>query len=216
MSSSAHSESNGGLSKHRLEALCDGIFAFAMTLLVLDMKMPKLPESSLGPGVLTHLLLNLWPKFLGYVTSFLVLSVFWIGHHGYSHFVKKTDRWFLWINLLFLMMVVLVPFSTDFLGDYPAHFEAVVFYGLNIMALGLTLYWQWHYATSRHRLVGTHLEPELARRGKQRILRGVLTYACAVATAWLNPTISMILYALIPVSYILPGHLDHHWTHSHD
>ena len=211
----SHLENSEGLSKHRLEALSDGIFAFAMTLLVLDVKIPKLPQAAVNAGLLVPTLLVLWPKFLSYITSFIVLGVFWIGHHGYSHFLKRTDRWFLWLNLFFLMFVVFVPFSTDLLGDYPKQKVAVIIYGCNIMALGLTLYLQWWYATHKHRLVGRDLEKELVRRGKGRILYGILLYTCAILAAFLNPTLSLILYVLIPIGYILPGGIDHHWTHSH-
>ena len=215
MTAADRSENNEGLSKHRLEALSDGIFAFAMTLLVLDVKIPKLPEASVSAGLLIPTLLVLWPKFLSYITSFVVLGVFWIGHHGYAHFLKRTDRWLLWINLFFLMFVVFIPFSTDLLGDYPRQKVAVIIYGCNIIALGVMLYVQWWYATSKHRLVGRDLEKELVRRGKSRILRGPVLYTCAVLIAFFNPTISLILYVLIPIGYILPGRIDHHWTHSH-
>ncbi len=208
-------ESTEGLSKHRIEALSDGIFAFAMTLLVLDIKIPKLPEAAVNAGLLVPTLLILWPKFFSYVTSFVVLGVFWVGHHGYFHFLKRTDRWLLWITLLFLMFIVCVPCSTDLLGDYPHQKVAVMIYGCNIIALGLTLYLQWWYATRGHRLVGRDLEPEMVRKGTQRILTGAVVYSCAVLFALINPTISVILYAVIPIFYILPSHLDHHWTHSH-
>jgi len=207
------SESGEGLSKHRIEALSDGIFAFAMTLLVLDVKLPHHP--AVEAGQLAPTLLALWPKFFSYIMSFVVLGVFWVGHHGYAHFLKRTDRWLLWITLLFLMLIVCVPFSTDLLGDYPTQKVAVMIYGGNITALGLTLSLQWWYATHRHRLVGRDLEPEMVRKGTQRILGGAVVYSCAVLLALINPTISVILYAVIPIFYILPSPIDHHWTHSH-
>ena len=215
MAARASGENSEGLSKHRVEALSDGIFAFAMTLLVLDVKIPKLPQAAIEAGRLAPTLLALWPKFLSYITSFIVLGVFWVGQHGYTHFLKRTDRWLLWITLLFLMLIVCVPFSTDLLGDYPTQKVAVMIYGGNITALGLTLSLQWWYATHRHRLVGRDLEPEMVRKGTQRILGGAVVYSCAVLLALINPTISVILYAVIPIFYILPSPIDHHWTHSH-
>ena len=206
-----NSETNLGLGKQRIEALTDAIFAFAMTLLVLDVKIPESAASQL----LTRTLLELWPKFLIFLVSFLILGLFWIAHHSYSHFLKRTDRYFLWISLLFVMVVVFVPFSTDLLGDYPTHRIAAVIYGCNIMALGLTLYWQWAYATDGHRLVGRALEPELIRKGKRRILRGVVVYGCAVLLALVNPVISFALYVLFPINYLFPSQLDRHWDHSH-
>lgn len=218
MTTSNHSKNHEGfgLGKQRIEALSDGIFAIAMTLLVLDIKIPKISEMLIKPGFLAETLLHLWPKFLTFVMSFVILGLFWIAHHGYSHFLKRTDRCFLWINLLYLMVVVCVPFSTDLLGSYPRHRIAAMIYGGNIMALGFTLYWQWAYATNHHRLVGNHLEPELVRKGKQRIFLGISINLCAVLLAWVNPTISLVLYVLFPIVYLLPSNIDHHWTHSHD
>ena len=209
-------ESKGGLEKHRLESLTDGIFAIAMTLLVLNLRIPKISHDLIASGALLDTLLGLWPKFLTYVTSFLVLSLYWIAHHGYSHFVKRTDRWYLWINLLFLMFIVLIPFSTDLLGDYHSEKAAVMIYGGNLVAMGLALYLQWSYATRCHHLVGAGLEPELIQIGKLRILRGIALYACATLIALKSPTASLVLYVLIPISYIFPSPLDRHWTHSHD
>ena len=212
---SSHTENVEGLGKQRIEALSDGIFAFAMTLLVLDVKIPKLPEPLVNQGVLAQTLLDLWPKFLTFAMSFVTLGFFWAAHHGYSHFLKRTDRYFLWINLLFLLIVVFMPFSTDLLGDYPRHRIAAMVYGCNMMALGLTLYWQWAYATSGHRLAGDNLEPELVRKGKRRILMGVLLNICAVLLALVNPAISLVLYVLFPIIYMVPSGIDRHWTHPH-
>ena len=216
MTAHPSSESPEGLSKHRIEALSDGIFAFAMTLLVLDVKIPKLPQAAIDAGLLGPTLLALWPKFFSYIMSFVVLGMFWVGQHTYTHFLKRTDRWFLWLNLLFLMFIVGVPFSTDLLGDYPTQKVAVMIYGSNIIALGLTLYLQWWYATYRHRLVGRDLEPEVVRKGTQRMLGGAAVYGGAVLLALLNPRLSLILYALAPLFYIFfPARIDEHWMHSH-
>ena len=215
MTTSIHLESNQGLGKQRIEALSDAIFAFAMTLLVLDVKIPKIAEALVTQELLARTLLDLWPKFLSFVMSFVILSLFWVAHHGYSHFLKRTDRTFLWINLLFLLVVVFVPFSTDFLGDYPKQRIAAMIYGCNMMALGLTLYWQWEYATSGHRLVGSNIEAHLVRKGKQRILMGMLAIGCAMLLALVNPALSLIVYVLFPIAYLRPSHIDRHWTHSH-
>ncbi len=215
MTTSIHPESSQGLSKQRIEALSDAIFAFAMTLLVLDVKIPKIAAALVTPELLAQTLWDLWPKFLSFVMSFVILGLFWIAHHGYSHFLKRTDRTFLWINLLFLMVVVFVPFSTDFLGDYPRQRIAAMVYGCNMLALGLTLYWQWAYATRGHRLVGSDIEPHLVRKGKQRILMGIVMIGCAMLLALLNPALSLIVYVLFPVAYLRPSHIDRHWTHSH-
>ena len=213
---SKNSEDKSGLNKQRLESLTDGVFAIAMTLLVLDLKIPKISRDLIASGSLTHVLFNLWPKFLSYLTSFAILGLYWIAHHGYSHFVKRSDRWYLWLNLLFLMFIGLIPFSTALLGDYHSEKAAVMVYGSNFVGMGIAFYLQWWYATRRHHLVGSGVEPEVIRMGKMRILRGLALYTCAVLIALKSPAASLALYVLIPVSYILPSKLDQHWTHVHD
>src|SRR5438552_17997251 len=103
------------------------------------------------------------------------------------------------------MVLLAVPVSTDLLADYPSNRWAVVLYGCNIEALGLTLYGQWWYATHRGRLVGPHLEPDLVKKGKMRIMRGLLLYAVAILIAFLSLVVSLVLYGRIPIGSILPG-----------
>jgi uncharacterized membrane protein len=215
MTNCDHSESKQGLGKQRIEALSDGVFAIAMTLLVLDIKVPGFSEGALAPEFLTKTLLALWPKFLTFGMSFVILGLFWIAHQGYAHFLKRTDRYFLWINLLFLMVVVTVPFSTALLGSYPNYRLAAMIYGINILALGVTLLWQWSYATSGHRLVSNGIEPELVKAGKQRIMFGIGANLIAVLLALVNPSFSLVLYVLFPFVYLRPSHIDRHWTHAH-
>jgi uncharacterized membrane protein len=210
-----NSEVGKGLSKQRLEALGDGIFAIAMTLLVLDVKLPEIAGSAVSPELLKHAILGLWPRFVSFFASFVILGVLWIAQTGYFHFVKRVDRWFLWINLLFLMFIVIIPFSTDLLGRYPLNRTAAIVYGCNGLMLEITLFVQWYYATSEHRLVGSDIEQELVHLGKARMIVGVCAYASAVLLAFINPAVSLIFFVMIPIMYILPSRVDMHWMHSH-
>ena len=102
------------LGRNRIEALTDGVFAVAMTLLVLDIKVPEL-EQPLATAELPLKLLSLWPKFLSYTISFVILGAYWVGHHVQLSFIRRADRPLLWINVFFLLWVALVPFSTALL-----------------------------------------------------------------------------------------------------
>ena len=106
-----------GLSKTRIEALTDGIFAIAITLMVFDIKVPAVTQ--MNQLNLRHELIQLWPRFLAYVISFVMLGVYWVGHHNQYHYIRRTDRPFLWINIFFLMGISLIPFSTGLLGQFP-------------------------------------------------------------------------------------------------
>src|SRR5215470_5668536 len=104
---STEAASPQGLTKSRIEALSDGIFAVAMTLLVLDIKPPAVMQATALPREL----LALWPRCLSYVVSFLMLGIYWVGQHNQFHLIRWADRTLLWINVVFLMAISFVPFS---------------------------------------------------------------------------------------------------------
>ena len=95
----------------------------------------------------------MWPKFYAYVMGFLVLAIFWALHHSVFRYIRRSDEILLWLNILFLMFVALVPFSTAVLGQHTASRTAVALYGGNMLAVSLSLSGIWWYATWRHRLV---------------------------------------------------------------
>jgi uncharacterized membrane protein len=108
---------NGPMEKSRIAALVDGIFAVAMTLLVLDLKLPEGTKMSNDPAVWRQLF-ELTGRFSTYALSFIVLGIFWIGHHSLFHFVRRVSRDMLWLNLLFLLFITLLPFSTNLLSGH--------------------------------------------------------------------------------------------------
>src|SRR5262245_16415143 len=130
------------LGKNRIEALSDGIFAIAMTLLILEFHVPDLPHNA--PNVVvTPALLKLAPKFLTYVVSFISLGIFWVGHHNMYHAIRRADRVLLWFNILFFMFVSFLPFSASVLNAFPQTQVAPLFFGANLTILGWILYLQW-------------------------------------------------------------------------
>jgi uncharacterized membrane protein len=202
------------LGRNRIEALTDGVFAVAMTLLVLDIKVPEL-EQSLSSAELPFRLLALWPKFLTYAISFVILGVYWVGHHMQLSFIRSADRPLLWINILFLLWVALVPFSTALLSEYTKHRLAIAVYGANLIAIGLTLALHWRYATAGTRHVDPNTHPGLVRAAMARTLMGPLLYLIAIALSFLSTEFSLVMYALVPILYILPGRVDIHWGKRH-
>jgi len=199
---------SGGLSKTRIEALTDGIFAIALTLMVFDIKLAAPTQTT--PLSLHYELIRLWPRFLAYVISFIVLGVYWV-HHNQYHYIRRTDRGFLWINVFFLMGVSLLPFSTGLLGQYPAVRTALVVYGLNLIMVGGFLYAHWSYATHSHRLVESHIHPEVVRLAKYRIAMGPAVSTLAICVPLVGKRLSLAIFALIPLLYLIPGRIDYHW-----
>jgi len=207
--SSNETSGQSALSTSRLETLTDGIFAIAMTLLVLNLQVPQIP-AALVAARLPHELGALWPKVLSFVLSFVVVGVYWVGHHNQFHYIRRVDRSFMWINILFLLAIAFIPFSAGLLGAFVRQQLVVAIYGLNLVAVGATLSLIWWYATTDHRLVDADLPPLAVRAGGRRILLGVGLYLLAVALVFVNTWLSVALYILVPILYILPGRIDRH------
>jgi uncharacterized membrane protein len=199
-----------GIGKGRIEALADGVFAIALTLLILDIKVPVLGPGE-GGAALARKLADLWPKFAAFVVSFLILGVCWVGHHAQLHYVRRADRAFLWMNLLFLLAISAMPFSAALLGEHYEYPVAVVVYCGNLIAAGLVLYAQLRYAAGPGRLFDADLDPGLVRAGGRRILMGPVLYAAALGLAFVNTQISLAVCALVPALYIVPGRVDRLW-----
>ena len=124
------------LSKHRIEALTDGIYAVAMTLLVIELKLPA-HESIKTQADLINAVGHLLPKFLAWVISFLVLALFWLGHHKLFHNVRHVDGRLLALNLVQLGLVSLMPFSSALSGEFGATLFSQIFYSMNMSLLAL-------------------------------------------------------------------------------
>lgn len=191
-----------GFPKNRMEALSDGIFAFAMTLLVLSLDVPE-GAQNLSNAAAVAMLADQLPGFYHYLLAFFILASFWIAHHVQVDRLRQIDRTFLWINIATLMFVTLVPFSVSLIGDYPDEVFAAIAFEVNLLAIGLLFAVQWRYATHNRRLVhpGTDI-----RRGNQRVMVVPAVSAFAILLALAGWTWSTALYAIIPlVLRFLPG-----------
>ena len=148
--------------RDRIVNLSDGVFAIAITLLVLDIRVPDIPEnmvSSQLPGAL----LSLWPRYLGYVLSFVGISAFWLIHHSIFRPIRAYDRPLLYINFLFLMVVAFVPFPTSLLGEYGDHQLPVAIYAATL-AVGRLLLTAIHwYSTRNDRMLDEPQDPATVR-----------------------------------------------------
>jgi uncharacterized membrane protein len=170
---------SSGIGKNRLEALADGVFAIALTLLILDIKVPTLaPED--GAGDLLRKLLLLWPQFAAFFVSFLIIGVHWVGHHAQLHYVRRSDRILMWLNLLYLMMISAMPFSAALLGAHYKFPIAVAAYCANLIIAGLLLLAQLRYAAGPGRLFDADIDPGFLRAGGRRILMGPSLYTFAI------------------------------------
>lgn len=190
-------------SKGRIEALTDGIFAVAMTLLVLDL---KLPDSLVGTDDegLRRALVALLPKIEIYVISFLVLGVFWLGHHRLMHLVRGVDHLFLWRSLLFILFITFVPFATSLMGEYRELADAPIVYGINLGLILAAQFLLWQRATF-HLMDLAHAEAAARWRAVcRRYLFAFGIVVAAVLFAALGWRFASYIYLLLFIGTLRP------------
>ncbi len=159
-----------GQSAERLAALSDGIFAVAMTLLVLDLRVPAAGAFA-DERALAGALLELAPHLLIYLMSFITLGIFWVGQQTQINHLARSSRGLTWTHLVFLFFVTIMPFSTRLLAEHAASRTALLFYWGNLVLLGAALYVSWSFATGA-RLV----KAELPEHVPAAICRRILIY----------------------------------------
>lgn len=189
-------------STDRIAALTDGVFAFAMTLLVLNIDVPsQVPRASANQAIADHLM-GLWPDFQVYLIAFVSLAAFWSAHQRQFLYIKRIDGRLLWNNIIALMFIALVPFSTRLAGDYGDVQSAVLPMEVNLLVIGLLFYRQWSYATSRPHLLHRPLDPAFVARAKERSLILIAICLVAMGLSFLSPSWSTTVFVLIPFVYL--------------
>ncbi len=189
----------------RLEAFSDGVIAVAITLLVLDVHVPASIE-----GALLAALTKQWPAYLGYVTSFLVVGIFWTNHHLLFKYIKRTDHFFLLINTLFLMCIAFVPFGTSLLETYMQKGQplneriAALTYSAILLLCAITFSAVWFYASWKCRLLRRDLDPSIIRRITRGYLIGSPLYLLSLIFSFIDVRISLALYILVALVYSWP------------
>ena len=190
------------ISPERLKALADGVFAIAMTLLVLQLSVPAAKGLSRESGLLSELG-KLWPEFLIYGLSFMILGVFWVIHHTIFGVVRMNDTTFAWLNILFLMFVSLIPFSTALAGKNGFVTVTAVIYGINMMLI-FNLGWAiWAFITGKRGLADKNIDPVVVRGGRRMGLLYAAVMLAAIGLAFFIPGVSFIIYSLIVLAFII-------------
>lgn len=176
-----------GRSLDRIAALSDGVFAIAMTLIVLEIRVPQVGSAGTD-GDLWRELTALAPAFVTYLMSFLTLGIFWNGQQTQLNFFDRADRHLTWIHLAFLAAVALMPFSTSLLADNIGLRLALVVYWLDLALLGAVLFASWSYAR-RAGLLREGVGPDVDGAVKRRIVAYQVAYAVATAASFVIPTV---------------------------
>lgn len=190
-----------GRSLERLAALSDGIFAVAMTLLVLDIHIPP-AESVHSEAALLQSLAALGPQWIAYGMSFLTLGIFWAGQQTQLNHLREGSRDLTWIHLAFLFTITVMPLTTRLLAEFIAYRTALLFYWLNILLPGAILYWSWTYAT-HHGLIKEDTEPEIRGAICRRILIAQTLYAFGAALCMVSNYLSIGVIVLVQLNYAI-------------
>jgi uncharacterized membrane protein len=191
-----------GQNLHRTEALADGVFAIAMTILVFDLKAPA-DQLVNSEGQIWQRLALMAPKFLTYLLGFMTLGIFWVGHTTQLTHLARTDRHSTWLNILFLMLVSLLPFTTAFLNEHIEYRSALLVYWLNIMLCGVVLYVHWHYCV-RHKLIEESEESAIVVKTLyRRIVFAQLLYAAGGLLCLFNNYLSIGAILAVQFNYAL-------------
>lgn len=192
------------MSRSRFEAASDGVFAIAITLLVLGL---VLPAHLSGEKPLTSALLSLWPNVLAYALSFAVIGIMWNNHHMLFRSVERLDRSTWLINLVLLGITAFIPFATAVLGEYYNLRPAAVLYGLTLTAASVTYNVLLHYLIRRRAFRAWVTEQTL--RGTVISYRvGLTVYILATIIAFAAPALSFALYWAITLYYWFPRGVD--------
>jgi TMEM175 potassium channel family protein len=189
----------------RLEAFSDGVFAIAITLLVLELSVDTATHD-LGAE-----LVHIWPSYLAYVTSFLTIGVIWVNHHSLFDFVDHVDRGMLFINTLLLLVVAFTPFPTRLIAEFLREDEnertAALTYGITFVIMSVIFQLLWRWMSTGRRLIRPDVPQEALDDVTRAFTPGILIYAGATLVALVSPLASIVLYLVIALFYALPPSL---------
>jgi uncharacterized membrane protein len=197
-------DSHGIVNKTRLENLTDAFFATVMTILVLTLVVPVFTGQNISVQLRSGLL-ALLPNVFGYVISFIVLGVLWIGHNNLFRHLSNANRRLQWLTLLLLLSIGFIPFSTALLGRYPTEQLTVMLFGLNLLVISIMFLSIWFYVSSNKRLVHKDLDEKIIRSQTKRIIVSPIAYTIAILVSFVNTDISIAIYAIVAIYYIIIG-----------
>ena len=177
-----------------------------MTFLVIDRE--RLPSTGKFNGRFSSCLIRNWQILLCYLISFIILGIMWFGHRMVFEYISKTNRYFIFLGVLFYMVVCFVPFSTKFLAANTLRWYAIALYGLNLSLCNLTLYAQWVYGIKRPSLHARILPKEVKAEAQKLFLISPILYSIAIAISFFMPQVSIGIYFITPILYLIPNKLD--------
>jgi uncharacterized membrane protein len=189
----------------RLEAFSDGVIAIAITLLVLEIRVPHV-EGATEDG-LWQALRGLWPNYVGYIISFAIIGIMWANHHTIFRYIVRTDHYLVLTNLFFLFFLATIPFPTALMAEYlrhPAERVGMLVYSGWFVLTALSYNLLWHYAAAGRRLIDPNASEAVIQTITTRFRMGPPAYALAFVLAYVNTAASLIVLLALALIYVLP------------
>jgi len=194
------------LTTKRVEALVDGIFAIAMTLLAFDLKVSDIIAPVANFDIMS-VISNILPHILIYAFSFIILGFYWIEHLIQYDYIKASSKYFLWINIFFLMVIAFIPFTTGILGRYLNEQFSIVLYGINIILIGILSYFHWWYVNSSN-LVSKDTTPVVISAINKSILLAPGIAIISIIISFFSLQVSLGIYAIVPIYYLFASKIE--------
>ncbi|MBM3123882.1 MAG: DUF1211 domain-containing protein [Chloroflexi bacterium] len=190
------------MSKTRLEAFSDGMFAIILTILVLELHVPELESASFEAFRIG--MIELAPKFFAFLFSFFIIAIFWVNHHAIIHHVHKVDTKLLWLNMALLFFSSLFPFITAFIGDYMLNPFVVALYPLNMALASVTINALWKYAYVDTDLAPNNMTDEEKQARMKRDRWALFMNLASVALTFVWVPITLTIMAVMPFAFVAP------------
>ncbi|HEX9160601.1 MAG TPA: TMEM175 family protein [Thermoanaerobaculia bacterium] len=188
----------------RVEAFSDGVFAIAMTLLILEIRTPE----HVNAGGLPRALSALWPSYLAFATSFFTIGVMWMNHHRLFNLIGKSDQGLLMANLVLLLCVTFIPFPTALLARFLDHADsyiAAVLYNAVFFGSAIAFQLLWRHASGGGRLIADDADPESVAAITRQYRFGPLLYVVLIVIAYFSPVASLVLNLALAVFFAIPS-----------
>jgi uncharacterized membrane protein len=197
---------HGIYSASRMVAYCDAVFAIALTLLVIEIKLPE----SAHTDILLLTLWHEWPQFVSFLISFMIISVVWFNHHTMFHYIAKVDHSLLMRNMFLMLNVIVIPFCSSLLGEYAAEGNqnaklAAIIYGGWITLGGIPFNSIWSYAIKQERFIDPGFDRSDLLHIKKHFIRGPYLYLVVTLLALINAWLSVLGFAVLILLYFLPA-----------
>lgn len=187
------------MDKNRLEAFTDAVFAIVVTLLVLDIRLPEGTTAQNLEDNIVHIL----PALATYVLSYLVVGLYWVFHHRASQWFKSADTTVLWLNIVYLMFIGLVPFSTSMLSEFTFTSWAILFYGFNLLAITLAGFAIVQYMYHHKQLLKGDFTRQIYIAQRYQYAKIAALYTVGIFFGFIDPQISIYIYVFVTAYLIL-------------